>query len=257
MFQPPSPPGYTPVATTQDTSPPTYAAAGYDPEAAYPIDHKPLLKECEPNVRLGFVRKVYAILSMQLGFTTIVAAFCMYHAGVKAFVQSHPTILIASCFASILLIFPLMIYRKQEPLNRILLAAFTFVEAYIVGVVCASKDSETVLQATIITFGIFIGLTLYTLQSKLKFEGMQPFLFSSLLVLVQVMFLQAFFPFNQAVDVIFTLFGAVLFCGYIVYDTYMMFEKYNLDEYIRAAVELYLDILNLFLRILQLLSKKN
>ncbi|KAI9334873.1 inhibitor of apoptosis-promoting Bax1-domain-containing protein [Obelidium mucronatum] len=160
---------------------------------------------------------------MQLGVTTIAAAFCI----------PNPTLLLVSCFASILLIIPLMIYRKQEPLNRILLAAFTFVEAYIVGVVCASKESET-----------------------LSFEGMQPFLYISLSVLVEVLFLQFFFPYSQVLDLIFTLFGAVLFCAYIVYDTFMMFEKYTVDEYIRAAVELYLDILNLFLRILQLLSNR-
>ncbi|KAJ3059265.1 Transmembrane BAX inhibitor motif-containing protein 4, partial [Rhizoclosmatium hyalinum] len=238
-------------------APPNYAAGNYDPEAQAILDHKPLLKECEPLVRMAFVRKVYAILSAQLGLTTIVAAFCMYNASVKAFVQSNETLFVASCIASLVLIFPLMFYRKVEPLNKYLLAAFTLVEAYTVGVVCAFNDREIVLQATILTFCIFIGLTMFTLQSKMQFEGMQPFLFTSLVCLLFAPLSQLFFPYSHVLDLVYTIGGGLLFCGFIVFDTFMMFEKYTVDEYILAAVELYLDILNLFLRILKLLSNNN
>lgn len=48
----------------------------------------------------------------------------------------------------------------------------------------------------------------------------------------------------------------VLCCnvGYIAYDTHLMVQRYDLDQYIWAAVGLYLDIINLFLRLLQLLN---
>ncbi len=36
----------------------------------------------------------------------------------------------------------------------------------------------------------------------------------------------------------------------------MLIQKYDLDEYIWASVNLYLDIINLFLKILQLLSDR-
>jgi FtsH-binding integral membrane protein len=50
----------------------------------------------------------------------------------------------------------------------ILLSIFTLVEAYTLGVVCASLQrsgaGDIVLQAFIITAAIFIGLTIFTLQ---------------------------------------------------------------------------------------------
>ena len=44
--------------------------------------------------------------------------------------------------------------------------------------------------------------------------------------------------------------------GYIVYDTHLLIQRYDLDQYIWAAVNLYLDIINLFLRLLQLMSRR-
>jgi FtsH-binding integral membrane protein len=47
--------------------------------------------------------------------------------------------------------------------------------------------------------------------------------------------------------------GALIFSGYIIYDTDNIIKRYTYDEYIWAAVSLYLDIINLFLSLLQVL----
>lgn len=42
--------------------------------------------------------------------------------------------------------------------------------------------------------------------------------------------------------------GSIVFCGYIVYDTYQLIERHSQDnDYMLAATELYLDLLNFFL----------
>ncbi|KAE9463988.1 hypothetical protein C3L33_04127, partial [Rhododendron williamsianum] len=43
---------------------------------------------------------------------------------------------------------------------------------------------------------------------------------------------------------------AIVFCGYIIYDTDNLIKRYSYDEYIWASVALYLDIINLFLSLL-------
>ena len=48
-----------------------------------------------------------------------------------------------------------------------------------------------------------------------------------------------------------------IFCIFIIYDTYLITSKLGYDDYIIAAIELYLDIVNLFLFLLSLLSSKN
>ena len=49
--------------------------------------------------------------------------------------------------------------------------------------------------------------------------------------------------------------GAVVFSLYIIYDVHAIARKLSPDEYIPAAIQLYLDILNLFLNILRILSE--
>ena len=52
---------------------------------------------------------------------------------------------------------------------------------------------------------------------------------------------------------IFSLVGALLFVGYILYDTSVIVHHLGPDDYVVAAVTLYLDIINLFLYMLELL----
>ena len=53
--------------------------------------------------------------------------------------------------------------------------------------------------------------------------------------------------------------GAIIFSCFIVFDTHLLIHKLSPEEYIVAAINLYLDIINLFLEILKILDamKKN
>jgi protein lifeguard len=46
--------------------------------------------------------------------------------------------------------------------------------------------------------------------------------------------------------------ASLIFCGYIIYDTDNLIKRYSYDEYVWAAVALYIDIINLFLSLLTL-----
>lgn len=58
--------------------------------------------------------------------------------------------------------------RHSHPLNLVLLGTFTAMEAFTLGIVTAFYDNIIVLQALLITLGVFLGLTLYTLQAKVR-----------------------------------------------------------------------------------------
>ncbi len=64
---------------------------------------------------------------------------------------------------------------------------------------------------------------------------------------------------NKILSIVYASIGAFLFSCYIIFDTQLMMgggHKYALDpeEYIFAALNLYLDIINLFLFILQIIG---
>lgn len=64
-----------------------------------------------------------------------------------------------------------------------------------------------------------------------------------------------FFPLGSTSTAVYGGISAVVFSGYIVYDTQNLIKRFSYDEYIWATVTLYLDILNLFLTILRMLRQ--
>lgn len=65
--------------------------------------------------------------------------------------------------------------------------------------------------------------------------------------------LQILFPLGKISVMIYGCLASIIFCGYIVYDTDNLIKRHSYDEYIWAAVSLYLDVINLFLSLLTLL----
>jgi len=112
---------------------------------------------------------------------------------------------------------------------------------------------KVVLQALMLTASVFIALTSYVMVTKKDFSFLGGGLFAALLVLIVWGFLNSFFDFGLGGRMVFSLIGALVFCGYILYDTSLVMHHFGPDDYIPAAVTLYLDIINLFLYLLELL----
>lgn len=206
-------------------------------------------------IRMGFLRKVYGILSVQLLLTTITGFLFMSSETVTNYVQQNHWMLLVAMVGSIGLVIALMIYKNQTPTNYILLGLFTMFEAYCVGTVVTFYKVHSVLEAFLMTLVVAVSLTMYTLQSKKDFSSWGAGLFACLCVLLVASFLQIFFP-TVLMDRMIAAGGALLFSLFIVFDTSMMMHKLSPEEYIVASVNLYLDILNLFLHLLRLMGER-
>ena len=108
---------------------------------------------------------------------------------------------------------------------------------------------------------IVLGLTIFALQTKLDFTMLNGLLFVLLLCLLIFGIFCAIFQ-DEILNVVYASIGAVIFSCYIVVDTQLMMggkHKYSLDpeEYIFASLNLYLDIINLFLMILRLVGRND
>ena len=152
---------------------------------------------------------------------------------------------------------------------------------------------KVILEAAILTMVVVFSLTAYTFWAVKRgkdFSFLGPFLFASLMILLVFAFiqvrcrlfpslvscvahlpisllystmhiytddvfcLQIFFPLGKLSHMIYGALAALIFSGYIVYDTDNIIKRYTYDEYVWAAVSLYLDIINLFLTLLTLFS---
>jgi FtsH-binding integral membrane protein len=206
---------------------------------------------------MAFIRKVYLILLTQIVTTTAVGAVMYTQEGIKSWVQSNQWMMIVAIIGSFISLFSLFAVRHSYPANFYALAAFTVIEAYTIGVATSYYDANVVLQALVLTAGLFVGLTLFTFQTKFDFVSWGGFLYIALWGLILVNLVGIFIPHGETFELVYASFGTLIFCGYTLYDTQLLIKHHSVDEYIVASVSLYLDILNLFLNILRLLNAAN
>ncbi|XP_011090832.1 BI1-like protein [Sesamum indicum] len=214
----------------------------------------------ENQLRWGFIRKVYGILSAQILVTTAVSAVTVLYAPVNDLLRSSPGLLLFLVFTPFILLWPLHVYQQKHPLNFVFLGLFTVSLSLTVGMTCANTEGRIVLEALILTSAVVSALTGYTFWAAKKgkdFSFLGPILFTSLFILVLTSFIQVFCPLGPTSVAIYGAIGAIIFSGYIVYDTDNLIKRFSYDEYIWASVTLYLDVLNLFLTILRMLKQDN
>lgn len=226
------------------------------------------VKEASIEVRRGFVRKVYGILATQLLLTVAVAApFTQME--IKALQENQWMITMATVvsLAAVCALGCCPGVARTAPLNYLLLFVFTIAEGVLVGVVCAMYTLPSVLWAIGLTAIIFLWLTAYAFTTKTDFTGYGPYLFAAVSGLLMIgllaAVLQMFGVQVKALQMVYCALGIVVFIFYIIFDTQMMLGEwgghqvsFSIDDYVFAALNLYLDIINLFLYILQLFGDK-
>lgn len=207
------------------------------------------------SIRLGFLRKVYGIVTAQLLTTVIIGVYMSTSEDFSFWIAKNSWFLMLSFIGIFGTMVALMVKRQETPTNYILLAVFTILESFTVGTVVTMYNVFSVIEAFALTMGVTVALTVYTLQSKRDFSSWGAGLFACLWVLLLVMIMQILVP-QEFMDRVISAGAAILFSLFIVFDTHMMMHKLSPEEYIMAAVNLYLDILNLFLHILRIVGER-
>ncbi|KAF2168843.1 hypothetical protein M409DRAFT_20858 [Zasmidium cellare ATCC 36951] len=207
-------------------------------------------------IRMQFIRKVYAILTVQLLLTTALSSVSFFNKSYKDWIQGNQWMLWVSVFGALGFMLLTFWKRKSYPMNLAFLGVFTALEAYSISVITSFYQSRIVLQALIFTLGIFVFLSLFACQTKYDFTSWMPYLFGALWVLIIFGFMAAFFPRTSGIELGYGIIAALIFSGYILVDTQLIIRHYHVEEEIAAAISLYLDVLNLFLAILRILNSQ-
>ncbi|XP_022917967.2 protein lifeguard 1 isoform X1 [Onthophagus taurus] len=215
----------------------------------------------DQTIRRGFIRKVYAILMSQLLVTTAFIAWFLFHLPTKQFVQRNPALFFVALAIMIVTLLAMACcdsVRRKSPMNFIFLFLFTIAESFMLGVTASRFNSQEVILAVGITAGVCLALTLFAFQTKWDFTAMGGILFVVLIVFILFGIIAAFFP-GKTLTLVYASLGALIFSVYLVYDTQLMLggkHKYSIspEEYIFAALNLYLDVINIFLYILTIIG---
>lgn len=237
-----------------ESAPDNFASGGFDDKA----------------VRRGFIKRVYSILMVQLVITASIISLFVFVDSVKGFVRENRWVMWTSwglAFACIIAMSCFTSIRRKTPHNFIFLGVFTVCEGVMLGTITSYYDVDAILIAVGITAAVTLGLTLFAFQTKIDFTMCGGFFFALLIILLVSSIILGIVVRTSAGDDINRKYmmigigaaGAFVFSLYLLYDTQMMMggnHKYALDpeEYIFAALNIYLDVINLFMYILMIVG---
>lgn len=116
-------------------APPSYQAEPVMGEARSEDDNLPddfkfggSVAEATLPIRMQFIRKVYAILTVQLLATTALSAISFFSTGYKTWIQSNQWMMWVSLFGAIGFMLLTFWKRKSYPMNLAFLTGFTAME---------------------------------------------------------------------------------------------------------------------------------
>ncbi|XP_068145824.1 protein lifeguard 1 [Drosophila tropicalis] len=217
----------------------------------------------DQSIRKGFIRKVYGILLVQLLVTCGVIALFIYHEPTKLFVRENQYVLGVAMVANIIVMLSMACCetaRRSFPLNFICLGFFTVTMSLLLGAVASRLDSQDVLIAVGITVLLVVGLSIYAIQTKYDFTAWGGVLVSCILCLFVISLVGAFNPSIFSNTAVASL-GALIACFLLIYDTQLIIGgnhkyQFNPEDYIFAALTLYVDIVRIFLYVLRLVARR-
>ncbi|XP_050510709.1 protein lifeguard 1-like [Diabrotica virgifera virgifera] len=149
--------------------------------------------------------------------------------------------------------------RRQYPANLIFLFIFTIAESFLLGTISSYYDIDVVAIAAGATVIICLGLTVFAFQSRIDFSVLSGILVALSLVILSFGITAIFYQ-NDKLWLLIAAFIVVVFSIYLVIGTQLIIGgagKISLspEEYIFAALNLYLDIINIFLYILLIVGR--
>jgi len=205
--------------------------------------------------RATLVRRTYALVLVSVIVTMAGATFGLSQPRLLQFAAAHPFIMFLITLAPLLL----ATRRKAEfPMNIGLVLLFNFVMGVFISptlFIYGRQQPGVIGQAAVLTIGAFGILTMYAFVSRRDFSAWGSFLIVGLWVLIGTMFLNFFFQ-NNTISLWLASVSVLLFSGLLVYDTWRLRNFYGPDEYVGAAVQIYLDLLNMFMAILRIMGNR-
>nr|XP_006824024.1 PREDICTED: protein lifeguard 1-like [Saccoglossus kowalevskii] len=214
----------------------------------------------DKTVRRMFIRKVYLILMVQLLCTMGFIALFVLNEDVKMFVWRNSWIYWMS-YALFIVFFIFLVccekIRRSYPTNVIMLALFTLCLSYMAGTISSTYDTKSVLIAFGICAGVCLGVTIFSIQTKFDFTTCGSVLFMCSLALFLFGFI-CIFTYNNILQTVYAGLGALLFSAFLAFDTQLIIggKRYEIspEDYVFAALNLYIDMVYIFLFLLRLVG---
>jgi FtsH-binding integral membrane protein len=203
--------------------------------------------------RATLVRRTYLLVLASVIVTMFGVSFSLSTPPVFNWAARHPIITMLGMFLPLI---GAMRFRNVFPTNIGLVFLFTFIEGIFISpfiYVLGQTQPGVIGQAAFLTLATFGALTIYAFTTRRDFSAWGGFFTIGLVVLIVTSLLNMFFQ-NPTASLWIAGATVFVFGGLLIFDTWRLRNVYGPDDYVQAAVAIYLDLLNMFLAILSLLG---
>jgi FtsH-binding integral membrane protein len=206
-----------------------------------------------PSERLDFIRKVYSLFFAAI----LVACGGVYisFTNPQTFFGMRWPLLIG---AMVLMMIPgfSKTARRVAPWNYLLLFATPFLLGLAVGplfyLIDVAGRGAILLQAFVMTAGVFGALTAYAWISRKDFSFLSGFLTIGVVGILLATLVYIFIPSSSGLGFAIACAGVLVYSGFTLYDTSRILHQYDTREYTAGALALFVDFYVLFLYIVQI-----
>ncbi|KAM9807093.1 glutamate receptor, ionotropic, N-methyl D-aspartate-associated protein 1b (glutamate binding) [Syngnathus typhle] len=260
--------------TSSPYSPPSYGfhddiCADPSGDAYHSVEDPPSFDENEDlsfgldnkTIRRAFIRKVFLVLTAQLTVTFTFVMVFTFVAQIKFYARQNfwPYIVAyVIFFASVCAISCFGDLRRKHPWNLIALSILTLSLSYMVGMIASYHETDVVVIALGITAVVCFTVVIFSLQTKYDFTSCYGVMFVCLVVLILFGLLCIIMQ-NKVLHIFYAGLGALLFTCFLAVDTQLLLGNKKLslhpEEYVFAALNLYMDVINIFLYILTIVGR--
>ena len=198
-----------------------------------------------------FVKQTYQLFAASL---LAASAGAYIGLGFAATISSMYFIFVILEFA---VLFGLFAAKKKAGLNLVLLFAFTFLSGLtlaplLTSILGLNGGGSIIANAFMLTTVAFGSLSVFAMNTKRDFSAMGKMLFITLIVIIVASLINIFLH-SPMMQLVVASISSILFSAFILYDTQNIL-KGRYETPIEGAIALYLDFLNLFISLLQILG---
>ena len=204
-----------------------------------------------------FLSKVFKWFGLGLLVTFLVAyAVSINESLLQLVFSSGATIIIVILELVCAIWLSVRIHKMQTSTATMLYLGYTALTGLTFSSIFILYELESIIWiflATAILFGI---LSLIGAKTKINLSGLGVFLIIGLLAVIIISIINMFLL-NNTIDLALCIISIVIFMGYVAYDVQKIcrINTNNDNIAIIAAFDIYLDFINIFIRLLQLFGK--
>lgn len=192
--------------------------------------------------------------------TGIVAAITYYTGAIVEIADAWTIVLVAQVIIAV--VFGLFFHKLSSEVVTLLFFGYSMITGLTFSVIFAAFDLTSIAYALFATAGFFGILSYMGYKTNKDLSKLGTVLTAALIVAVILTLINLFVG-NAGLDMILDWVILVIFAGLTAYDinkVKMMSEDYGYDQEkvaIYGAMQLYLDFINMFLRILEIFGRRN